>query len=321
MEITENGLIRRLARFGKKEPHILRGIGDDGAVVAMAEGSYVFVQDAIVEHIHFKFDYMDPFYVGKKAVYVNVSDVLSMGALPLYFLVSIGIPGNVSYRDIRRLYQGMNRASGEFNVLLLGGDTTATMGPFFVDISMVGKLIATEYFGRNKARKGDLIAVTGRLGESAYGLELLKEGAGRTGGNPFVERYRNPRPPYSVWKELTKDGITTAMMDISDGLLIDLERMMQESGTGAEIHLERVPMPPLLRRKGKEAHALSGGEDYQFLFSFPQEKSAAVEDIKKMGFPVTIIGQVVRGRGVSLFSQGKRIIPDAKGYQHFRTVS
>jgi thiamine-monophosphate kinase len=321
MEITENELIKRLARFEKKGPHIIRGIGDDGAVAELEQGAYVFVQDAVVENIHFTFEFMDAFYVGKKAIYVNVSDVLSMGAVPLYYLVTVGIPGRLLYRDLRRLYQGMSRSAGEFGLFLAGGDTTATKGDFFVDVSMVGKVVTREYLGRNKARVGDLVAVTGVLGESAYGLQLLKDGIRPAARNRFVERYRNPKPPHRIWKELMKHDITTAMMDISDGLLIDLERMMVESSAGAEIYLESVPMPDTLRKKGKETLALSGGEDYQFLFTLPQEKVAALKGLISAGWSLSIIGQVVRKKGVRLFSQGRLIDAKAKGYQHFGASS
>ena len=153
MEIPENELIRRLKRFERKDKSIIRGIGDDGAVVGMPSGSYVFVQDTVVEHVHFEFSFMDARFVGKKALYVNVSDVLSMGALPLYYLVTIGIPAHMSYRDILRLYRGMMEVSREFDVDLLGGDTSATRSDFFIDVSMVGKLVKDDYFGRDGGKR------------------------------------------------------------------------------------------------------------------------------------------------------------------------
>ncbi|MCX5802388.1 MAG: thiamine-phosphate kinase [Proteobacteria bacterium] len=317
MELKENELIKRIRKFGKKTGRITRGIGDDGAVVEMPQGSYVFVQDALVEHIHFEFQFMDIYALGKKAVYVNVSDVLSMGATPLYFLVTIGIPDRMSYKDIDRLYIGMMQAAKEFNIILIGGDISEAKTDFFIDISMIGKLVTKRYLGRDKAKVGDFIGITGHLGESAYGLLLLKQGSKDKGSSRFIKRYTNPKPPYDVWKELIKNDTPNAMMDISDGLVIDLERMMLESKKGAKIFLERLPIPRAIIKKKREMLALSGGEDYQFLFTFPGNKLEIIEDMRTKGFPVSIIGEVVKGRGVKLFKRGKGKRLNTKGYEHF----
>jgi thiamine-monophosphate kinase len=320
MELSENELIRKIRRFGRRSGAIIRGIGDDGAVVDLQRGQYVLVQDAMAEHIHFEFSFASPYNVGKKAIYVNVSDILSMGAEPLYFLVTIGVPERFSYRDVQALYKGMDRAAREFHVLLLGGDTVATEQDFFIDVSMVGRVIVKGYFGRNKAKRGDLIGVTGYLGESAYGLHLLQRGAAAKPASRYIKRYQSPRPPLDVWKELVKNDITYAMMDISDGLIIDLERMMAESKAGAHLHLEDIPMPRVLKEKRLQTLALSGGEDYQLLFTFSRKKAPVVEKIRKKGFAISVIGEVVHQRGVRLFSGGREIRLSTKGYEHFGTT-
>jgi thiamine-monophosphate kinase len=317
MEISENKLISKIRKFEDKSSKVLRGIGDDGATVSLSGGPYVLVQDAMVEHVHFKFSFVDPYYVGKKAVYVNISDILSMGALPLYFLVTIGISPSIVSKDITRLYRGMRQAAREFGAIMIGGDTTESKNDFFIDVSMIGKLITKSYLGRDKAKEGDLIAVTGSLGESAYGLHLFLEGKSSKGLKRFVRRYASPKPPYPVWKEIVKHDITRSMMDISDGLLIDLGRMMTESRKGAVIHLERLPIPPLLRKENKEILALSGGEDYQLLFTFPRSKLEKVQRIIAQGHPISIIGEVIRGKGVKVLSRGSTYDAPVKGYEHF----
>jgi thiamine-monophosphate kinase len=317
MEISENKLINRIRKFEEKSGAVLRGIGDDGAVVQLPAGPYVLVQDAMVEHVHFEFSFVDPYDLGKKAVYVNVSDILSMGALPLYFLVTIGITSAMASKDISRLYRGMRQAAREFGAILIGGDTTESKNDFFIDISMMGKIITKGYLGRDKAKEGDLIAVTGSLGESAYGLHLFMEGRDSKGLKRFVKRYSSPKPPYPVWKELMKHDITRAMMDVSDGLLIDLGRMMTESRKGAVIYLDKIPIPPLLRKENKETLALSGGEDYQFLFTFPKHKLEKVQRITMQGHPISIIGEVIRGKDVKVLSKGKVLEIPVKGYEHF----
>lgn len=317
MEISENKLIGKIKRFERNDRHIIRGIGDDGAVVTMGKGEYVFVQDAMVEHVHFEFSFLDAYFVGKKIVDVNVSDILSMGAWPLYYLVTIGIPGKTSSRDIERLYKGMRDASREFGLALLGGDTVKS-DTFFVDLSMIGKMIAKKgYLGRDKARIGDLIAVTGYLGESAYGLHLLQTGRRGAGSKRFLKRFQDPDLPWKLWEKLIKEETTQSMMDISDGLIIDLERMMQESHKGAKVLLDAIPAPPILRKKGLEELALTGGEDYQLLFTFPPEKLSVIRRFRDQGHMITIIGEVIRGKGVHIMKNGREVYLSSKGYQHF----
>jgi len=318
MELSENELIQKLKRFQKKDARIIRGIGDDCAVVRMQESQYVFTQDALVEHIHFEFSFIDFFSLGKKALYVNVSDILSMGAEPLYFLVTMGIPSRILYKDIDKINRGMSYAAREFNINLIGGDTTETKKDFFIDIAMIGRLMQKKYLGRDTAKAGDLIGVTGYLGESAYGLKLLKESKRVKNSRRFIERYRNPKPPYNIWKELIKHGIPNAMMDISDGLLIDLGRMMRESKKTARIYMEHLPIPDVLIEGGNEMFALSGGEDYQFLFTFSPHKKSLLGKTHKKGLPVSIIGEVARGSGVTLIERGRKKKVAIQGYEHFR---
>jgi thiamine-monophosphate kinase len=317
VELSENRLIRKLRAFSGTGSGIVRGIGDDCAVINLPAGQYVFTQDGLVEDVHFSFSFCPPAYLGRKAVYVNVSDILSMGAHPLYYLVTLGIPGTVSFKTVQALYRGMREASSQFGLSLIGGDTVATQGPFFIDISMTGRVAGEGYVGRNGAQAGDLIAVTGPLGESAYGLRLLQSGLRPRGAGRFINRYRSPEPPYAVWQELMKHGIPNAMMDVSDGLLLDLERMMEESGTGAVIFLEDVPLPGALKGADGFSLALSGGEDYQLLFTARPEKRGSLSVLQKVFPGMSVIGKVVDGKGVVLYDRGKRVPVKEKGYEHF----
>ncbi len=318
MEIGERKLIEIVKRFERKKSGLIRGIGDDCAIVKLNGSLYAFCQDAIIEGVHFSFSFMSPPQVGKKAIYVNLADILSMGAKPLFYQVTLGIPKRITSDVIKGIYRGMGSVAEEFDIYLIGGDTVATGEDFFIDVSMVGKLICKEYKGRNSAKDNDLIGVTGWLGESAYGLKLLKDGI-VLGKNykRFVKRYREPRPPYEIWRELMKNDITNAMMDISDGLIIDLERMMEESGKGAVVYYEKLPIPFQLKKEKLEDYALSGGEDYQFLFTFSRDKLEKIEDLKKKGFEISVIGEVVRGKGVKVIKEGKPFLPVKKGYEHF----
>jgi thiamine-monophosphate kinase len=317
MELTKNELLKYLKKFGGKNAAILRGIGDDAAVVRMEQGSYVFTQDAMVEHVHFDFVFDTPFSLGKKVVSANVSDVLSMGARPLYFLVTLGVPATLEFNAIQRLYQGMSSAAKEFNAILVGGDITEGGDRLFVDISMVGKLVVPHYLGRNGARPGDLLGVTGELGEASYGRMLLEAGV-RASRNRFITRYLTPVPPFETWKRLVDLRVPHAMVDISDGLLTDLERMMLGSGTSAVVYLEDVPVPREITKAGKQELALTGGEDYQLLFSFGRKKLAQIEELKAQGFDVSVIGEVKQGKGVHIFDRGAEVMVSAKGHEHLR---
>jgi thiamine-monophosphate kinase len=316
VEIAENRLLKRLARFGRKGGDIVRGIGDDGAVLSLSEGHYVFAQDALVEGTHFDFTLQRPVDVGKKAVYVNVSDVLAMGARPLYFLVTIGVPESMSAKTIEEIYRGMGRAASEFGASLVGGDTTEARGALFIDVSMVGRLVSRDYLGRDKAQAGDLIGITGSLGEAAFGLVLLTKSP-RMRPNRFTRRFTSPKPPHDAWKALVDAAIPKAMMDVSDGLIIDLERMMEESGKAAVLNMERLPIPQALVKEGKEALALGGGEDYQLLFTFDRSRADEVEALKERGVPLSIIGEVRQGKGVRLMEKGREKKVAIKGYEHF----
>jgi thiamine-monophosphate kinase len=210
----------------------------------------------------------------------------------------------------------MKDASRPYNIILLGGDTVGA-DSFFIDISMVGKLVTKKYLGRDKAREGDLIAVTGYLGEAAYGLHLLLNGIKEKGTGTCIKRFLDPRSPYALWKELIKRDITVAMMDVSDGLIIDLERMMVESKKSAHVDLENIPVPTILKKNGMEKLALTGGEDYQLLLTFSPKKLPQVKRLQEEGHKISIIGKVAKGRGVKLFKNSKEILLTEKGYQHF----
>lgn len=315
--LRENELIQRLHTFAGTSKNIIRGMGDDCAVVEMGSEWYVFTQDAMVENVHFTLSNTHLTALGRKALYVNISDILSMGADPLYFLITIGITRDLSYRQIRDFYKGMDQAAGEFGVALLGGDTVESKSGFFIDVSMTGQLRDKTYYGREKARNGDLIGVTGFLGESAYGLELLRKGLKGGKMKTFLDRHNSPRPPLEEWKELMDQRIPNAMMDISDGLIIDLERMMKESKKAARIDTDRIPLPEVLKKQDRIDLALSGGEDYQLLFTFPPTRFARFQEMALKGLNVSVIGEVSEGRGVRVYRNGKRTQIARKGYEHF----
>ncbi len=317
MKTCEGEPIKRLKKFRMTAPGVFRGTTTGRAVAEITQGAYVFVRHDLVEHTHFDLALTDTYYAGKKAIYVAVSECLSLGALPLYSLAAIGIPKRVTHKQINRLHAGLTRAAGEFNTTLLGSDTMATKHDFFIHTSIIGKLTVRKHPGRDKAKPGDLIGVTGSLGESAYGSYLLKNGKPTKGLKRFIDRYLRPKPPFELWNELAKSGITNGMINISNGLVTDLERMMVQSGASARIHLESLPIPATLKREGMEHLTLAGEADCQLLFTFPPHRLRDIGRMKQKGFPVSIIGEVTKGRGVKIFAEGRRIEPDVNNYKPF----
>lgn len=319
VKLSEDRLIRRIRRLAEASEEIERGIGDDGCVIRFNQGRYVLSQDMLIEGIDFERSLLSFFDVGRKAVYVNISDILSMGAEPRYFLMSLGIPEDLSNRELMSFLKGVRHSSREFGLKLIGGDLSRSKKGFIVDICMVGELLTAHYLGRDGAQAADLIGVTGILGEASFGLWVLKRKEKGRGFKRFVERFRNPRPPYEVWKELVKNGIPNAMMDISDGLLLDLQRLLKESRKGAKVTFENIPIPPILLRKRMEALALTGGDDYQLLFTFPKEKLPLFEALSKK-FTLHVIGEIMDTPGLRLYRQGRLMKLNKRGWDHFLEV-
>jgi thiamine-monophosphate kinase len=273
----ERALIRQIRqRFADSTATL--GIGDDAAVVEIPAGySLLFCSDLVTERYHFLRDRHPADSIGYKAVAVNVSDVGAMGGVPMYFLISIGIPGDIPGEWLDAFYDGIARACRDFEVALVGGDTSSA-DAIFVDVSMIGRVLKGKAVTRAGAKPGDGIYVTGSLGGSASGLELLR--AGRS-GEPAVMRHLYPQPRHKVGAAVA--GIAHAMIDVSDGLSTDLGHILDDSKVSAQIKSALLP-----RAQGaSEAHVLHGGEEYELLIVAP-DLPASIDDV-----PVTRIGEIV----------------------------
>ncbi len=283
-KLGEFGLIEKIARSAAvSDPQVVKAIGDDAAVVSLDRTACLLVTtDILKEGIHFKKEFSSPFVLGKKCLAVNLSDIAAMGGTPQYYFVSIAIPPDTQYGFIRELYRGMNAQARRFGVQLLGGDTTASQDSLVVSITLLGRAAKRHVLYRHGASPGDLIFVTGTLGDSALGLMLLEKGRVRR-ANGLVKRHIDPQPRIEAGQALACSRAASAMMDISDGLAGDLRHIMKQSGVGARIFLDRLPLSAAYRRAVPAAFgdfylpALSGGEDYELLFTVPQRNEKRVQ--------------------------------------------
>ncbi|MBP7830109.1 MAG: thiamine-phosphate kinase [Kiritimatiellae bacterium] len=303
-ELGEREVIRRLARLVPGRPDVRVGIGDDVAVVEHAGAhDLLLTSDAVIEKVHFLSD-AEPGRVGHKAVGRVLSDFAAMGGEPLWALVDLVAPPDTQVEWAEAVYRGAARLASRFNLAIIGGDTTG--GPVReLHVFGVGRVPVGTAVLRSGARPGDVLYVTGALGGSLAGRHLSFE----------------PRVAEGLW--LREGRWATAMMDISDGLLVDLARLLERSGAGAELRAERVPVSPEARaaKDGRSLldHALADGEDYELLFTVPADKATAFVSAWAAQFdlPCTAIGAIAGENLVLLDQAGKPIVPGQAGYEHF----
>ncbi|MCX8045120.1 MAG: thiamine-phosphate kinase [Desulfobacterota bacterium] len=305
-DIGEFGLIRRLAKTAiQHDPSLHKGIGDDAAVIALGSKKCLLVTtDTLRENIHFTLDTTPPFLLGKKALAVNLSDIAAMGGMPRYYVVSLSVPGTTPFAFVKDLYRGMCSRARLWNVLLVGGDTTGSNCGISITITVIGTAARNHVVYRRGARPGDRIYVTGTVGDAALGLALLKQGVEPQQARQLVLRHRDPDPRIAAGLMLAHKRIPTSMIDVSDGILADLRHILEQSGTGARIRSDAIPLSRQylrwVRQLGGDPYryALCGGEDYELLFTAPPQRHAAIERIAySLGLTITPIGEITARRG------------------------
>jgi len=298
-DIGELGLIERLARQLRTHGRSVDvGIGDDAAVLRWPGRGQrlVWTIDLLLDGVHFRFGEHAPEAIGWKALGCSVSDIAAMGARPLWALVSLGVPPTMPVRAVERLYRGMRRLADRFDVRIVGGDTDRSER-LLVDVSVIGAAGNGGAVLRSGARIGDAIVVTGRLGNSYRSGRHLR----------FL-----PRVAEAQW--LVRHVRPHAMMDVSDGLSLDLTRMTTASGVGAMIDAAAVPMAS----SATLDQALYEGEDFELLFAVAPSAVRRLSGLRRL-VPVSVIGCVTSARdGVTIRQADGRVVPlRAKGFQHF----
>jgi thiamine-monophosphate kinase len=330
---SEFGLIDRIsAHLAKLQTQpaagaVRLGIGDDAAVLVLPEGEeLVTTIDALIEEVHFRRDWSRPEDIGWKALAVNVSDLGAMGARPLACFLTLALPKGTRTAWVDRFYAGLAECAGEYGCPVAGGDTVRSPDRIALTIAALGSVPAGKAVTRAGAQPGDLICVTGVLGDSGAGLALLERGkrAARRYAGP-VAWHRRPHPPVAAGAVLAERGIPSAMMDLSDGLASDLRHIARASGVGARIEASRLPISDAARQAAKELKvdpvhwALHGGEDYQLLFTVPEERFEELPPaLGPLGAVATVIGRITRRRGLFLIGTDAKSSPlRPTGFKHF----
>lgn len=327
--LGEDRIIKRLSRrFSKPHPRLLKAIGDDTSVTLEETGKALLATtDILIEGTHFKKDLTPPRLLGKKALSISLSDIAAMGGTPLFFLVSIALPGKTEKTFLDELYKGLSIRSKEYGAILAGGNT-ARSKEIMVSTTVLGEAARKEVVYRSGARPGNLIYLTGTAGDSALGLKLLLENGVKAVKGPFkkaVLRHLDPAPRVEAGRMLAKGRIATSMIDASDGVALDIKRLCAESRVGAVIEGEKVPVSAELKRYFKNSPtaaaelALSGGEDYELIFTAPEKDSRKIGALAKgLNLRITRIGRIVKGKGIRISGPGgAQIRLKRLGFEHF----
>ncbi|HEX2280216.1 MAG TPA: thiamine-phosphate kinase [Thermomicrobiales bacterium] len=307
------------------------GIGDDAAVWAPSPGENVVVTtDSLVADVHFRLEWTDWESLGHKTLAVNVSDLAAMGAQPKLAVISLGLDGTEKVGDLAALYKGLGALALRHHIAIAGGDIVRSPQGLVLHLTALGETRGRRVLARSGANAGDLIGVTGTLGASAAGLRLLGLGPAdprrraATAGQ-LIEAHVRPEPRVAMGGVLLEQGATSAM-DLSDGLLGDLPKILAASGVDARVEEAAIPVAAAVRALFPDEWlemALRGGEDYELLFTAPRETWDSIESAaQQSGGSVTAIGEIVAGgsdpRGVELTGRdGARRTVALGAFDHF----
>ncbi len=345
--IGEFGLIDKIASLAEPTlsaiPELLTGIGDDCAVFQPSPKLLqVATTDMLADQVHFDLLTTPLKHLGSKAISVNVSDICAMNALPRYALISLAIPASFSVAMVEELYQGMSHAAKEYGLAIAGGDTSSSRSGLVISVSMIGEVSPEQLTYRSGAKQGELICITGSLGGAAAGLKLLmrekeimlnhlenNESYSRNmmadlqEYSKAIQQQLLPLARIDIVRFFHAHGIRpSAMIDISDGLSSDLQHLCRRSKIGAMIHEGRIPVHGSTRQIADELQddaltwALTGGEDYQLLFTIPKEEYPTISDNKE----IAVIGETTdKEEGVQISDiYGMKIdLSSIRGFDHF----
>jgi thiamine-monophosphate kinase len=308
------------------------GLLDDAAIFSPGAGNELVLKtDTIVAGIDFPPDEL-PHFVARKALRVNLSDLAAKGAVPRAYLLDLILPKNTDEAWIAGFAAGLADDQAEYGVHLLGGDTSSTSGPITVAITAIGEVRVGRMIRRNGARHGDIVFVTGTVGDAALGLEVLRGksmASDSTDAEYLVGRYRLPQPRTMLGPRLI--GIANAAIDVSDGLVADLHHICTVSRLSAfvdavQIPLSRAARSIVTRESGCLATALTGGDDYEILFTAHPDATPAIRQLSQaVGVPITNIGRISALSGgeqprVTVLDDERSLQLRSEGWTHFSTT-
>jgi thiamine-monophosphate kinase len=320
----EFDLIRRLlAPLTRGAPGAFN-LTDDAAVLAVSHGcEMVVTKDAVVADVHF-FPDDPPDLIARKALRVNLSDLAAKGAKPVGFFMALMLPESIDDAWLETFTHGLGQDIDAYQCPLMGGDTTATPGPLAVSITAIGEVKTGHMTQRAGALPGDVLCVSGTIGDAALGLAVARGEYPQLSAAHrafLLDRYRLPQPRLTLGQaEASRDS---ACIDISDGLCADVDHICARSGVAAVIEADKVPLSDAARaaltlRSAALSSILTGGDDYELAFAVPPANLAAARAHgAKVGVPVTAIGRLEAGRGVSVLDGAGRPVKLASlGYEH-----
>jgi thiamine-monophosphate kinase len=294
-EVGEFGLIERIADKIATDKSVICGIGDDAAVISYTRNKYLlFTTDMLIEGVHFTKKEATYTQMGRKALAVNISDIAAMGGIPKYAVISAGLPKTLSLRSVDEIMRGINTLAKEYGINIVGGDI-ARAHKIVLCVSLIGEVEKRNLTLRSGAKPGDLIFVTGNLG-----------GSRRLRQFNFIPRVKEAQ-------KIIKKFKPTAMIDLSDGLASDLQRISQASKVGAVIFEQSIPVC----RGASLKSALYEGEDFELLFTMSLDSARKL--YRKGDFPITCIGKIVkRKRGLTVIDKrAKASALKQRGFRHF----
>ena len=329
-DIGEFGLISRLAsRCGDNLPEGVTGIGDDCAIIPGPQNTqYAISTDLLVEGVHFVTKEIGGYELGHKSLAVNLSDLAAAGAMPCGAFLSLALPEDTDTDFIDSFAEGFKALGKQFDCPLLGGDTTLSKSGITINVCVIGVRSQLYEISRDNAQIGDIICVTGSLGDSGAGLDYILHPEWKRDemANAFIYHHHHPYPRIWAGKFLAQSGCVHAMMDLSDGLASDIKHILARSGVSAEIELENLPASLNLRCKygsqpSKMYHyMLHGGEDYELLLTVDAKHFA---DLKakyqpKFGW-LSAIGRIIKGdpQHVRYIENGIDTTPIGSPWEHF----
>jgi thiamine-monophosphate kinase len=354
--LGEFGLISRIAANVSAHESVITGIGDDASVTVLSPGMQLLTStDMLLEDVHFRRAWHDPFRLGRKSLAVSISDIAAMGGVPRWALLSLALPADLPLDFIDEFMRGFLALAAEYRITLIGGDTCSSRTGLTISVTIMGEQYPEKIVRRSGAKIDDDIWVTGTLGDAALGLKLVevlrdspdlphplpnppleREGAFKLlplqgggwegdGVDYLLSRLLDPTPRVSAGLALAETGLATAMIDISDGILADFGHIAEQSGLGGTIRLADLPLSPAFRNSIASLPAtpwqlaLSGGEDYELCFTARcVNREKIIDAMKKCGVAVTRVGIVTDFSGVSIVrSDGGPYSGLTTGFNHF----
>ena len=333
--IGEFGLIQAIQKLSfQRSPDTMIGIGDDAAVLKIAPATLLLATtDMLIEGVHFDLTYTDFYSLGWKSAAVNLSDIAAMGGKPRFCLTSLAIPAHISVEAVKEYYRGFTALIRIHKTILVGGDTCASKDGLVISVTVLGEAKKRMPIPRSRAKRGDRIFVTGTLGDSGAGLELLNSGVREKDLKSKIRKPQSdiakligkqlrPLPRVEWGRQIALSGCASSMIDVSDGLSSDLFHLCEESGVGAVLHSDALPLSSSLLKSADHLnnpplhYALSGGEDYELLFTVPL---ARMKRLEALHIPVTEIGRITTGNEMFLMNTvGRKTALRPTGYNHFK---